>query len=137
LVDKGLLSLTGLFDRGVLPARLREILILRTCIAAGNDYEWRLHVDSGLSAQMGLDATEIAATRAETPDPNHWSPAERVAMELADSLVRRLGVDDSLFKSLRDHYDESSLIEMTQLIGWYTSVAMQVALAALSPKPVK
>ncbi|MBV8292660.1 MAG: carboxymuconolactone decarboxylase family protein, partial [Mycobacterium sp.] len=49
LVERGLLGLTGLFDRGVLAPRLREILILRTCAAAGNDYEWHLHVDSGLS----------------------------------------------------------------------------------------
>jgi alkylhydroperoxidase family enzyme len=137
LVDKELLGLTGLFDRGVLPARLREILILRTCVAAGNDYEWRLHVDSGLSVQMGLDATDIAATHAETPDRGPWSLPERLAMELADSLVRQLGVDDSLFESLGDHYDEPTLIEMTQLIGWYTSVAMQVALASLRPEPVK
>jgi alkylhydroperoxidase family enzyme len=54
-------------------------------------------------------------------------------MELADSLVRRLAVDDSLFESLHDHYDEPTLIEMTQLIGWYSSVAMQVALASLRP----
>src|SRR5258707_976911 len=37
VVDTGLLGPTGLFDRGVLPSRLRELLILRTCVAARND----------------------------------------------------------------------------------------------------
>lgn len=134
LVDSGALGLTGLFDRGLLPPRLREILILRTCVAAGNDYEWQMHVD-WLSTRMGLDATEIAATRSATPDPNLWSPAERTAMDLADALVRRINVDDALFARLRQHFDDPTLIEMTQLIGWYTIVALHVALAALRPHP--
>lgn len=67
LVDRGLLGPTGLFDRGTLPPRLRELLILRTCVAAGNDYEWHLHVDPGLSQHMGLNDAEIADTRADRP----------------------------------------------------------------------
>jgi len=133
LVERGLLGLTGLFDRGVLAPRLREILILRTCAAAGNDYEWHLHVDSGLSPSMGLDAAEITDTRADDPDPQLWAPAELAAMKLPDALVRRLAVDDVLFAQLREHFDEPTLIEMTQLIGWYTIVAMQVALLDLRP----
>jgi hypothetical protein len=34
----------------------------------------------------------------------------------------------ALYARLRAHYDESTLIEMTQLVGLYTGVAMQVAL---------
>lgn len=134
LVDTGALGLTGLYDRGMLSTRLRELLILRTCVAAGNDYEWRLHVDPGLSTHMGLSDTEIADTRNDTPDINLWSDAERAAIELADALVRHREVDDGLFCRLREHYDEPTLIEMTQLVGWYTMVAMQVPLAALRPK---
>ena len=51
-IDSGWLGPTGLLDRRVLPARLRELLILRTCVAAGNDYEWQLHVNT-ISARMG------------------------------------------------------------------------------------
>jgi 4-carboxymuconolactone decarboxylase len=134
LVDTGVLGLTGLFDRGVLPTRLRDLLILRTCVAAGNDYEWRLHVDPGLSTHMGLSDAEIADTRNDTPDTDLWTHAERAAIELAGALVRHSKVDDGLYGRLREHYDEPTLIEMTQLVGWYTIVAMQVALAALHPK---
>jgi 4-carboxymuconolactone decarboxylase len=131
LVDSGLLGVTGLFDRGVLPSRLRELLILRTCVAAGNDYEWHLHVDTGLSNQMGISDPETADTRRDTPDDDLWTPAECAAMELVDALVHRIDMDDMLYARLREHYDEPMLIEMTQLIGWYTIVAMQVALASL------
>jgi 4-carboxymuconolactone decarboxylase len=54
-------------------------------------------------------------------------------MKLPDALVRQLAVGDVLFAQLREHFDEPTLIEMTQLIGWYTIVAMQVALLDLRP----
>ncbi|WP_374568912.1 carboxymuconolactone decarboxylase family protein [Ideonella sp.] len=128
LVDSGLLGPTGLLDRRVLPPALRELLILRTCVAARNDYEWHLHVDT-ISARMGLSAAQIADTRKAEPDAGLWSEAERAAMALTDALVRHLDVDDGLYERLRAHFDEPTLIEITQLVGLYTGVAMQVALA--------
>lgn len=128
LVDSGLLGPTGLLDRRVLPPSLRELLILRTCVAARNDYEWHLHVDT-ISQRMGLGRAQIADTRSADPDGLLWSEAERAAMALADALVGRLDVDDALYARLRAQFDEATLIEMTQLVGLYTGVAMQVALA--------
>jgi 4-carboxymuconolactone decarboxylase len=127
LVDSGLLGPTGLLDRRVLPPRLRELLILRTCVAAGNDYEWHLHVDT-ISPRMGLSEAQILDTRSETPDDALWSEAERAAMAMVDALVRRIEVDDALYARLRIQHDEPTLIEMTQLVGLYTGVAMLVAL---------
>jgi len=132
LVDSGLLGPTGLLDRRVLPKALRELLILRTCVAAGNDYEWQLHVGT-ISARMGLSAAQIEDTRSEAPSAALWREAELVAMKLADALVHRLAVDDALFTLLREHHDEPTLIEMTQLVGLYTGVAMLVALTRPDP----
>jgi len=128
LVDSGLLGPTGLLDRRVLPPALRELLILRTCVAARNDYEWHLHVDT-ISARMGLSAAQIADTRSPQPDAKLWAAHELAAMALTDALVKQLDIDDALFAQLRMHFDEATLIEMTQLVGLYTGVAMQVALA--------
>jgi 4-carboxymuconolactone decarboxylase len=128
LVDMGLLGPTGLLDRRVLPAPLREALILRCCVAAGNAYEWNLHVTT-IAARMGLGDAQIDDTRSDSPDPALWTEAERAALALADTLVRRLAVDDDLFVRLRRHFDAATLIEMTQLVGLYTGVAMLVALA--------
>ena len=128
LVDIGLLGPSGLLDRRVLPKRLREALILRTCVAARNDYEWRLHVQT-ISSRMGLDDAQIQDTRSRRPDPARWTEAERAGMALVDALVPGLQVDEALFARLRGHFDEPTLIEMTQLIGLYVGVAMMVALA--------
>jgi hypothetical protein len=55
LVDSGLLGPTGLLDGRRL---LREAIMLRTCVATGNRYEWRLHVGT-ISARMGLTSAQI------------------------------------------------------------------------------
>ncbi len=127
LVDSHLLGPTGLLDRRWLDRALREAVILRVCVAAGNDYEWQLHVGT-ISARMGLSAEQIADTRRAQPDPALWHDAPRAAMALADALVRTRVVDDALYGRLREHFDEAQLIELTQLIGLYTGVAMMVAL---------
>jgi len=130
LVDGGWLGPSGLMDRraqSTVSRALRELLILRTCVAARNDYEWHLHVDT-ISERMGLSRAQIADTRSADPDGALWSEAERAAMALADALVQRLDVDDALFARLRAHFEEAQLIEMTQLVGQYTGVAMLVAL---------
>lgn len=132
LVDSGLLGPTGLLDRRVLPPALRELLILRSCVAARNEYEWQLHVQT-ISGRMGLTPAQIADTRSEAPASSLWSEAEQAAMALTDALVRRIDVDDALYAALRRHFDDPQLIEMTQLVGLYTGVAMLVALSRPDP----
>lgn len=128
LAQSGLLGPTGLFDRRVLPRQLRECVILRTCVAARNDYEFNLHVQT-ISERMGLSRQQIDDVREEAPDEKLWSAEELAAMELVDGLVERLDVGDATFARCREVFDEATLIEITQLVGLYTGVAMQVALA--------
>jgi 4-carboxymuconolactone decarboxylase len=128
LVDSGLLGPTGLWDRRVLSRTLRETVILRTCVAAGNDYEFNLHVQT-ISERMGLSMQQIEDLRRPAPSSELWEPGERAAMRLVDTLVRRLAVDDDVFAAARAHHDDAALLEITQLVGFYTQVAMMVALA--------
>ena len=127
MVDSGWIGPTGLLDRRTLPAPLRELLILRTCVAARNDYEWQLHVNT-ISARMGLSDSQIDDTRAPVPNPALWTEAQRAAMTMVDALVGLIAIDDETFGRLRAHFDEAQLIEMTHLVGLYVGVAMLVAL---------
>lgn len=132
LVDSGWLGPTGLLDRRVVAPALRETLILRVCVATGNDYEWRLHVGT-ISRRMGLSDAQIADTRRPWPDPTLWPEATLAALALADALVATHRVDDALYTRLRRHFDDSALIELTHLVGLYTGVAMMVGLSRPEP----
>lgn len=127
LVNAGVIGPTGLLDRRALPRELRECVILRTCVVTGNDYEFNLHVQT-ISSRMGLTPAQIDDIRRSEPDAALWPGSAFVAMKLVDALVRRLSVADELFAECREHFDEATLIEITQLVGLYVGVAMQVAL---------
>jgi 4-carboxymuconolactone decarboxylase len=128
LVDTCMIGPTGLLDRKTLHSSLRECIILRTCVAAGNDYEFNLHVQT-ISQRMGLTAAQIDGVRVDDPDPKLWPPEFISIMRLVDGLVRNLEVSDSTFAEARRHFDDAALIEVTQLVGLYVGVAMLVALS--------
>ncbi len=128
LVDSGLLGPTGLLDKRRMPRALREAVILRTCVAARCDYEFNLHVQT-ISARMGLSELQIDDLRQPLPSPTLWTAAELAALRLVDGLVQRLAVDDATWAEARAEFDDAMLIELTQLVGLYTGVAMLAALA--------
>lgn len=128
LVDSGWLGPTGLLDRKTFARPLRECIILRTCVATRNDYEFNLHVQT-LAQRMGLTAAQIDNIRAAQPNDAVW-PAEYIAaMRLVDGLAKNIEVSDATLAAAREHFDDAALIEMTQLVGLYVGVAMYVALA--------
>lgn len=128
IVDMGLIGPTGLLDRRSMPKVLRETIILRTCVAARNDYEFNLHVQT-ISERMGLTRQQIEDVRTPHPTAALWPDDILAAMRLVDGLVQRIEVLDEVYARARGHFDEPTLIEMTQIVGLYTGVAMLVALA--------
>lgn len=127
MVESGLIGPTGLMDRRTLAKDVRETLILRTCVATRNDYEFNLHVQT-ISARMGLSAAQIDDIRADQVSPALWRDALLILVKLVDALVKHLSVPDELYASARHCFSEEELIEITQLVGLYTGVAMMVAL---------
>lgn len=128
MVDSGWLGPTGLADRQRLAPLLREAIILRTCAQARCDYEFNLH-EQTISRRMGLSSAQIADLLEPAPDTALWTPDLLAVLRLVDGLVQRVNVDDATWVAAREHFDEAALIEITQLVGHYTGVAMLAALA--------
>ncbi|MEY2460760.1 MAG: hypothetical protein QOG30_2590, partial [Acidimicrobiaceae bacterium] len=68
---------------GKLPARERELLILRTGWRCQSDYEWGQHVLIGRAA--GLSDEEIERLKAG-PDAPGWDPFDAALVRAADEL---------------------------------------------------
>ena len=109
-----------LLGRGVLPARERELLILRTGCNCGSSYEWGQHVR--LSEGLGIDREEIMRVAAG-PDAEGWSDADRTLLRAADELHEAAKISDGTWAALAQAYDERALIEITLLVGHYHMVA--------------
>ncbi len=105
---------------GKLPARDRELLILRTGWHCRSEYEWGQHVLIARAA--GITDEEIGrVTRG--PDAEGWDTFERVLLTAADELHADARITDATWAALAERYDERQLIEVPMLIGHYHMVA--------------
>lgn len=105
---------------GKLPARDRELLILRTAWHCRSDYEWGQHVL--LARAVGLSEDEISAT-ARPLDARPWLALDLALLHAADELHADSRLSDATWSSLAGTYDERQLIEVTFVVGHYHMVA--------------
>jgi alkylhydroperoxidase family enzyme len=111
----------GKLLNGKLPARERELLILRTGWNCKAEYEWAQHVLLG--ARSGLTAEEIDRIVAG-PDAAGWSSLDALLLRAADELHTEFTVSDETWAGLTEHYDDAQLIELVMLVGHYHLVGM-------------
>ncbi|MHB8328203.1 MAG: carboxymuconolactone decarboxylase family protein [Acidimicrobiales bacterium] len=110
----------GQLLNGSLPARDREILILRTGWNCQSEYEWSQHVILGRRA--GLSDAEIRRITSESSDD--WEPLDSTLLRAADELHDQSFISNATWDELADHYDVEQLIELPMLVGHYHLVAM-------------
>lgn len=109
-----------LLQGGRLPARERELAILRTGHLCSSEYEWAQHVIIGRMA--GLEDDEIEAVR-EDLGAREWSDGDRLVLEATDELHATSTLSDATWARLAERYDEHQLIELPMLVGHYHMVA--------------
>jgi 4-carboxymuconolactone decarboxylase len=110
----------GALLTGSLPARDREILILRTAWICRSVYEWAQHV--GLARGAGLTDVEIERIP-HGSDASGWSELEHALLRATDELHVDNCVTDATWRVLGRHYDEMQLVEVVMLVGQYHMVA--------------
>lgn len=103
---------------GKLPARDRELLILRTAVNCDAEYEWVQHVRIGLAS--GLTAEEIERIKV---GPLTWEGFDAELLRAADELHEESVISDPTWKALAEQYDEPQLVEVPMVVGHYHMVA--------------
>ncbi|HZU60172.1 MAG TPA: carboxymuconolactone decarboxylase family protein, partial [Solirubrobacteraceae bacterium] len=105
---------------GRLPARDRELLILRTAVLCRAEYEWGQHRLIGLSA--GLSESEVERVH-DGEDAPGWDDFDATLLRAADELHTQARISDATWERLAARYDERQLIEIPMLVGHYHMVA--------------
>jgi len=100
---------------GTLPARDREVLILRTAANCGADYEWGHHLPIGAAA--GLTDHEMADLATPMAATDH--PLDALLVRAADELHEHSVLSDGTWAALAQTYDEQQLIELCMVVGQY------------------
>lgn len=110
----------GVLLTGELPARDRELLILRTGHLCAAEYEVAQHERIGREA--GLTDAEIARV-ADGPDAEGWQPFDAALLRAADELHASSCIGEQTWAALAERYDERQLIEVCMVVGQYHLVA--------------
>jgi alkylhydroperoxidase family enzyme len=132
---KGFLSLGAHLLRGeTLPARDREIIILRTGWRCASEYEFGQHTVIGLAA--GLSEAEIE--RLADAGSGEWNDDDRALVAMVDELCAEDFVSEPTWLALATRWTEEQLLELVVLAGYYRLVSgllnsAGVALEASTP----
>ena len=99
-----------------LPARDRELVILRTAWLAQSEYEWGQHVVIGRRA--GIDGAAIEALKQDLANYD-WATQERAALAATDELSASVFITDDTWRLLAAHYSREQIIDLILLVGQY------------------
>ena len=104
---------------GSLPARDREIVILRVGWNCRSVYEFGQHTVIG--SRSGVSSEEIRALAGG--DTEGWSPQDRALVALADELCEHDCVSDATWSALTGHFGDPEMIELVVLAGYYRLIS--------------
>jgi 4-carboxymuconolactone decarboxylase len=133
---KRFMNYAGLFlNKGLLPAREREIVILRVGWNCQSVYEFGQHTIIG--ERVGLTIEEITAVTRDIGEHN-WNDRDIALLEMSDDLCADNCVSQHTWEKLRRDWKEDELIELVMVAGTYRLVSgflntMGVELDAQTP----
>jgi 4-carboxymuconolactone decarboxylase len=112
---------THVLYKSTLPARERELLILRTGWLCRSEYEWGQHVI--IAKGVGVTDDEIGRVKAG-PEADGWAPFDAALLRAADELHSDSFVGDSTWAALSERFDTQQLIDVIFAVGQYHVVSM-------------
>ncbi|PLK27964.1 carboxymuconolactone decarboxylase family protein [Novosphingobium sp. TH158] len=110
---------TALFN-GRIPARERELAILRIGWLTRAPYEWGQHVD--IAKRFGVSAEEVERVTRGSADPG-WSEHEAAVLRGVEELIGDHAMTSETWEVLARSWDEAQMIEFPSMVGQYVTIA--------------
>jgi alkylhydroperoxidase family enzyme len=104
-----------------LPARDREILILRIGWLCHAEYEWGQHAIIG--KQCGISEEELQRI-IEGPEAEGWDSFDTTLLRAVDELYVDSFISDKTWKKLAEKYTTHQLMDVVFTVGQYNLVSM-------------
>jgi len=121
LLRRWLVFASHVLAKNTVPARERELLILRTGALCRSPYEWGQHVIIGRAA--GLTDAEIEACKRGSDDPS-WSADDALVVRVAEELHTASRIGDATWAALTPRWSVPQIMDMVATVGNYHLVAM-------------
>lgn len=116
-----------------IPARERELIVLRVATLTNSEYEWAQHVR--ISQHEGIPDEVIRRVKLGSGHPD-WNEKERYLIAAVEELVRDSFISDESWSGLSGYYNTEQLMEVMFIVGNYMQIAMMFNTmgAQLNPK---
>jgi 4-carboxymuconolactone decarboxylase len=115
-----------------LPARIRELVILRLSWLRYSEYEYAQHVILGLRA--GLTNEEVARVQ-QGPDAAGWDPVDADFVRAVDELNARARIEPPTWERLAKTFTNQQLMDLVFLVGCYEMLAMAINTFGIQMEP--
>lgn len=119
--------------------KLRELGICTVALLTGAEYEYHHHAPDFLTAggtQPELDALQRLLhidRHGNAPEPA-LGDQEALVVRYAAQMTLDVKVSDAVFQALRDHFDETQIVELTSAIATYNMVARFLVALGVTPE---
>ncbi|MEU8391320.1 carboxymuconolactone decarboxylase family protein [Micromonospora sp. NPDC048843] len=118
-----------------LALREREIIILRTCARCRCEYKWGVHL-MAFADHTGPARDEVTSlTRGSPDDPCGTAGRQAMLIRMVDAPHDSSDVDDDLWQSAWELFDERQLLDVALLCGWYHTICFAARTARTDLDP--
>jgi alkylhydroperoxidase family enzyme len=107
--------------KSTLPARDRELAILRIGWLCRAEYEWGQHVL--IARAVGVTDAEIERVAAG-PDAPGWDAGDAALLRAVDELRADAFIGDATYEALARRYDVRQILDLVFAVGQYQLVSM-------------
>jgi len=121
LLKRWMVFANHILTKSELPARDRELAILRIGWLCQSGYEWGQHVRIGKRA--GLSEAEIERI-CEGPDAPGWGGLDATLLRATDELHADAFISESTWEVLSKHYSVQQRMDLVFTVGQYNLVCM-------------
>jgi alkylhydroperoxidase family enzyme len=121
LLKRWLVFGSHVLAKSSLPARDRELAILRVGWLCRAEYEWGQHVL--IARGSGVSDEEIARVAAG-PEASGWSADDAALLRAVDELHADAFVSDATWQALSRRWDTRQLLDLIFTVGQYQLVSM-------------
>ena len=106
---------------GTLPARERELVILRVGWLCRAPFEWGEHVQFGKAC--GVTDAEVERVTRGSADPE-WGAHDRAILAAVEELLGDQSISDETWEVLARRWSDEQLMELPVLVGHYFLTAL-------------
>ena len=132
LMKRWMVFANHVLAKSTLPARDREILILRAGWLCEADYEWRHH--KAIAGNVGVTPEEIIRIE-QGPDALGWDAFDRTLVRAVDELHTGNCVSTETWNELAERYNTQQLMDLVFAVGQYHLVSMVLNSLGIQVEP--